>query len=291
MDVLTRGGFTAEARRRRGEAQTSHTKARRHEGGQRRPLVFAGLLLGLLLNTLAIAPGCTVLPKAQRGGGSNVNLSGGTNAAPIISLTQGENPGAASKQDIHRDVTREWEMPQPPAFPTLEPVTNAATGAIAYVPVTPDPAAYSSMPAKYRERTIEDIGTTLGAAQKDTARELGVKLAAMKPVQLLGMVLVLAALSMFWGPIKAVTQSGTLQVITGVTGLLLIVLPTVITSVSPVIWSILAVAGIAIPALWYLSHRHGQLRGFIDANRNGIDDRTEGRRTQTIHPSNSNATR
>ena len=27
--------------------------------------------------------------------------------------------------------------------------------------------------------------------------------------------------------------------------------------------------------LWFLAHRHGQLRGLVDANKNGIDDKLE----------------
>jgi hypothetical protein len=26
---------------------------------------------------------------------------------------------------------------------------------------------------------------------------------------------------------------------------------------------------------WFLAHRHGRLQGFVDANKNGIDDRLE----------------
>ena len=26
---------------------------------------------------------------------------------------------------------------------------------------------------------------------------------------------------------------------------------------------------------WFLAHRYGRLRGFVDANRNGVDDREE----------------
>jgi hypothetical protein len=26
---------------------------------------------------------------------------------------------------------------------------------------------------------------------------------------------------------------------------------------------------------WFLAHRHGRLQGFVDANKNGVDDRLE----------------
>jgi hypothetical protein len=37
---------------------------------------------------------------------------------------------------------------------------------------------------------------------------------------------------------------------------------------------ILAGVGVAV-GLWFLAHRHGRLQGFVDANRNGVDDRLE----------------
>jgi hypothetical protein len=33
--------------------------------------------------------------------------------------------------------------------------------------------------------------------------------------------------------------------------------------------------GVAVGG-WFLAHRHGKLRGLLDANKNGVDDRVEG---------------
>lgn len=34
--------------------------------------------------------------------------------------------------------------------------------------------------------------------------------------------------------------------------------------------------GVCLPVGgWFLAHRHGPLKGFLDANRNGVDDRLE----------------
>jgi hypothetical protein len=39
---------------------------------------------------------------------------------------------------------------------------------------------------------------------------------------------------------------------------------------------LLILAGVAAAVgLWFLAHRHGRLQGFVDANRNGVDDRLE----------------
>jgi len=46
---------------------------------------------------------------------------------------------------------------------------------------------------------------------------------------------------------------------------------------------LLILAGVAaVVGLWFLAHRHGRLRGFVDANRDGVDDRGEGRPPMTL---------
>jgi hypothetical protein len=39
---------------------------------------------------------------------------------------------------------------------------------------------------------------------------------------------------------------------------------------------LLILAGVAAAVgLWFFAHRHGRLQGFVDANKNGLDDRLE----------------
>jgi hypothetical protein len=40
---------------------------------------------------------------------------------------------------------------------------------------------------------------------------------------------------------------------------------------------IMAGVGVTVGG-WFLAHRYGRMRGFIDANQNGIDDRVENSR-------------
>ena len=54
----------------------------------------------------------------------------------------------------------------------------------------------------------------------------------------------------------------------GGVGLSLMVLPTLIVGNELLI---LCGVGVAVGG-WFLAHRHGRLRGFVDANRNGVDD-------------------
>ena len=46
---------------------------------------------------------------------------------------------------------------------------------------------------------------------------------------------------------------------------------------------LLILAGVAAAVgLWFLAHRHGQLRGLVDANKNGVDDRLENKETGKV---------
>jgi uncharacterized membrane protein len=76
---------------------------------------------------------------------------------------------------------------------------------------------------------------------------------------------------MFWPPLKLIVGSVTTSVVACVAGLALIVLPVL------VVGNELLILGVAVGAvvLYWFSHRHGELRGFVDANRDGIDDRKQ----------------
>ena len=104
--------------------------------------------------------------------------------------------------------------------------------------------------------------TELGAAQKDTARELSAKLASLKGIVWVGVAVFLFGLaSLFYPPLKLIIGSVTTSAAITVGGLALMVLPTVIVGNE-----LLILAGVAAAVgLWFLAHRHGQLRGLVDA--------------------------
>ena len=123
------------------------------------------------------------------------------------------------------------------------------------------------------EHDEAQAATEFGAAQKDTARELIAKLASLKGIVWVGVALFLFGLAtMFYPPLKLIIGSITTSAAICAGGLALMVLPTVIVGNE-----LLILAGVAAAVgLWFLAHRHGQLRGLVDANKNGIDDRLEG---------------
>ena len=78
--------------------------------------------------------------------------------------------------------------------------------------------------------------------------------------------------SIFYPPLKLLIGSMTTSAAICAGGLALMVLPTLVVGNE-----LLILGGVASAvALWFLAHRHGRLRGFVDANRNGVEDRVEG---------------
>jgi len=121
--------------------------------------------------------------------------------------------------------------------------------------------------------TSEEVQTTLGPAQKDTAREIGAKLASLRGVVWVGiLVFLFGAASFVYPPLKVVVGgSVTTSAVIALAGLAMIVLPTL------VVGNELVIMGVAIGAavLYWFSHRHGRLQGFVDANKDGVDDRNQ----------------
>lgn len=77
--------------------------------------------------------------------------------------------------------------------------------------------------------------------------------------------------SIFYPPLKLLIGSVTTSAAITVGGLALMVLPTLVVGNELLI---LGGVGVAVGG-WFLAHRHGRLQGFVDANKNGVDDRLE----------------
>lgn len=145
----------------------------------------------------------------------------------------------------------------------------------AYVRQSQNPQAESTQ--KY-ERTTETIPpgltnatvritergeTKIGAAQKDTAREVAAKLGSLKSVVWIGiLVFLFGAVSFVYPPLKIIVGgSVTTSAVITAAGLALIVLPSLVVGHELLI---LAVAG-AIAGVYFFAHRHGTLKGIVDS--------------------------
>ena len=119
------------------------------------------------------------------------------------------------------------------------------------------------MPVVEREETR--ARTELGAAQKDTAREIGAKLASLKGIVWVGVGLFVFGLaSLVYPPLKVIVGSVTTSAALMLGGVALMVLPSMIVGNELLI---LGIVGIAVGG-WFLAHRHGELRGKVAASSN-----------------------
>ena len=194
-------------------------------------------------------------------------------------LVQSENPAAASKQTQESMKVRTYTVPagsrmeqsQPPdAVPahsaapiaaSREPSTiNSQPSTTSYQPST---ALILSAPMPVVEREETHARTELGAAQKDTARELGAKLSSLKGIVWVGVGLFVFGLaSLVYPPLKVIIGSVTTSAALMLGGLALMVLPSLIVGNELLI---LGGVGVAVGG-WFLAHRHGQLRGIVAAS-------------------------
>jgi hypothetical protein len=178
-------------------------------------------------------------------------------------MAQGDNPAAVSRQDQEKVRVKSYTVP---AGSRLEESRVAASDAGSLVTNTQAVVVSAPMPVVEREETRAK--TELGAAQKDTARELGAKLASLKGIVWLGAALFLFGLgTLFYPPLKVLVGSVTTSAAICAGGLALMVLPSLV--VGNELWILAGVA--AAVGLWFLAHRHGELRGLVNGNKNALD--------------------
>ena len=194
---------------------------------------FNASTLPTLLTLLAIAAsGCTG-PRPLRGGHAitSPKPAGGVEQK----ILQGDNPSQPSRQEQQTIRVRTYTLPQPATF-NLQPST----------------------PSLLTEREEVRARTELGAAQKDTARELGARLSSLKSTVWVGIALFVFGLASFaWPPLKLIIGSVTTSAAITLGGIALITLPTLVVGHELLI---LATVALAVSA-WFLAHRHGHLRG------------------------------
>ena len=167
-------------------------------------------------------------------------------------VQQGDNPAQVSRQDQETVKTRSYTVP---AGSRLESTSNQVV--------------VVSAPMAVVEHEETRAKTELGAAQKDTARELSAKLASLKGIVWVGVVLFLFGLAtLFYPPLQAIIGSVTTSVAILVGGIALMVLPSLIVGNELLI---LCGVGAAV-VVWFFAHRHGQLRGLVEAAKAAVDE-------------------
>ncbi len=206
----------------------------------------------VLLVMVLLFSGCAIAPL--KGGKATTSKS---TQGIEQSVTQGDNPAAASRQDQETVRTKSYTVPAGSRLVETRVLADAGG-----MPVTNSQVMVVSAPMQVTEHEESRAKTELGAAQKDTARELSAKLARLKGIVWVGVLVFLFGLAtMFYPPLKLIIGSITTSAAITVGGLALIVLPTVIVGNEMLIMGGVAAA----VGLWFLAHRHGQLRGLVDS--------------------------
>lgn len=172
-------------------------------------------------------------------------------------VVQSENPAQTSRQDQETVKTKTYTVPTGSRLEESR-VTTSDAGAV----VTNLQSVVISAPMPVVEREETRARTELGAAQKDTARELGAKLSSLKGVVWVGVALFVFGLaSAFYPPLRALIGSVTTSLAITGGGVALMVLPSLIVGNE-----LLILGGVAaVVGAWFLAHRHGQLRGLVEA--------------------------
>lgn len=237
------------------------------------------LCLGFAL--VLLATGCATRPLK---GGRAVTTH---KPAGIVeqTLVQSENPAQATKQDQESVKVRTFVVPAGSRMQASSPVTPGASSLHTLPPhpvplplgggeggrrpgegvqgAQPSTILTLSAPMPVTEREETRARTELGAAQKDTAREVGAKLASLSGVVWVGLGLAVFGLaSLVWPPLKAVVGSVTTSVAIMAGGVCLVVLPSLIVGNELLILGMVALA----VGGWFLAHRHGELRGVVTAS-------------------------
>jgi hypothetical protein len=175
----------------------------------------------------------------------------------VSEIKQPENPAQSAAQNFER--TTETELPLASGTRVTETVASPDS---AGRQVVTEKTIVLAEPTIQRTRTTEKAGSVLGAAQKDTAREIGAKLASLKGIVWVGVGLfVFGLVSLFYPPLRAIIGSVTTSIAITAGGVALMILPSLVVGNE-----MLILGGVAVAVGgWFLAHRHGQLRGTVEA--------------------------
>ncbi len=281
VDCGVRDGKGGESK-----VQSLKSKVRHPKRGARAAEAYLSRFLCVGFALALAVTGCAG-PRPLRGGKAVITRK----PTGVIeqTLVQGENPSQATKQDQETVKVRTYTVP---AGSRMEQSFNAECGVrsaegrkaeavnaspqrstINSQPInSPEPSTLNSQPSTALtlsapmpvvEREETRARTELGAAQKDTARELGAKLSSLKGIVWVGVGLFVFGLaSLVYPPLKVVIGSVTTSAALMLGGVALMVLPTLVVGNELLI---LGGVGVAVGG-WFLAHRHGQLRGIVAAS-------------------------
>src|SRR3954453_21302714 len=169
--------------------------------------------------------GCTMV-KPLKPGAARIQTGVSTNGVRsfVSEIKQPENPSQSAAQNYER--TTETELPLPKGTQLREKYSHPD---LAGDDLVSERTIVLSEPTSQKMRVTEKAGTVVGAAQKDTAREFGAKLASLKGVVWVGVLLFVFGLaSLFYPPLKLIIGSVTTSIAITAGGVALMILPSLV---------------------------------------------------------------
>ncbi len=182
------------------------------------------LVLGLWsLVLLGSTAGCSFAGFKPLRGGATTTTLGGTHAPTVVTAAAPENPQTPSTTIVEKSTVREFRSPEPDPVLTAEHTDQSRMKTSGSSVPLSVPSVVKNSGALVREVVSEKATTQTGVAQKDTARELGTRLANMRGVMWVGVALLLGGPFVGW-------KLGwfTNGCIAGAVGLLLVILAQVV---------------------------------------------------------------
>jgi hypothetical protein len=175
--------------------------------------------IGFLILAWLLVSGCTTgALRPLKGGLAKIESVGNLAAEVDLTLEPPDNPSTPSSQTVQDNREEKYVFPQATERVTE---TKLADGTVTKVTEV-IPAGSVKVFTKARTTNQQ-----IGAAQKDTSREISAKLASFQPVQYVGIALLLVAAAMFHPVVRVAISGGKeIQMATAAVGLTLVFGPT-----------------------------------------------------------------
>jgi len=220
----------------------------------------------LLLPSLLCS--CTSTRPLRPGAATIKSIVPLTGAQFASELKQPENPAQSAAQNFERCI--ETELPLPAGTQVRETVVTRDQKRPDSSAIVQEKTIMLAQPSIQKTRTTEKAGTSIGAAQKDTARELGAKLSSLKGIVWGGVLMFTFGLAtLVYPPLRAIIGSVTTSVGIMAGGVALMVLPTLVAGNELLILGAVAAA----VGVWFLAHRHGKASAVAALNQTAPEER------------------
>ena len=142
---------------------------------------------------------------------------------------------------------------------------RSGTGSTYEVQQSQNPKTATTQKYEKSPDGTEKFETVIGAAQKDTAREVAAKLSSLKGVVWIGILVFLFGVASFvYPPLKLIVGgSVTTSAVIALAGIAMIALPSLLVGHE------LLILGVSIggAVLYWFAHRHGTLKGIVDSTK------------------------